>query len=407
MFMKDGDIKIVGLSSNKQKGKTNWKVLGAIIGIFVLTIGVIAGIILVRQQQNISEKASEIMCSDPLAEQCPGIDGILRNCHPPENGGGAKESACNSAGRVEFCGTKCFICPSVNGTWTPTDLSKCSTAPTPTPTTAPTVAPTPTPQPVSCLPMVYFNTVLTDANGDNAGSCKTTTLMFGQNGASCGTNTLTCDQYLTQLSTDTGVTKVQGGCFVDTAACEKPDGKVVSFRFFYDTVKKSCISTNHRYDSKDIDVDDVNHKTCVESLTQYGGASVKKVCYTTKPACLTANAVASPTATSTTQTATPTATSSAGQPNSCGGTCGSNTNCASGLFCYIQSGATSGFCRNSTCSTDTDCNCTGGGATATSTSKPKSTATAVPLPVTGTEWPTMLGVGFGIVMLLVSMVLAL
>lgn len=40
-----------------------------------------------------------------------------------------------------------------------------------------------------------------------------------------------------------------------------------------------------------------------------------------------------------------------GEPNNCGGTCGSNNNCKANLFCY------QGFCRNPVCPSDTDCNC--------------------------------------------------
>jgi hypothetical protein len=41
----------------------------------------------------------------------------------------------------------------------------------------------------------------------------------------------------------------------------------------------------------------------------------------------------------------------ANEPNSCGGTCGSNFNCQSNLYCY------QGYCRNPSCSDKTDCNC--------------------------------------------------
>lgn len=57
-----------------------------------------------------------------------------------------------------------------------------------------------------------------------------------------------------------------------------------------------------------------------------------------------------------------------GEPNSCGGTCGSNYNCKANLYCY------QGYCRSPLCSDDTDCNCsTAGTATPTSkiTAKPK------------------------------------
>ena len=40
-----------------------------------------------------------------------------------------------------------------------------------------------------------------------------------------------------------------------------------------------------------------------------------------------------------------------GEPNSCGGTCGSNYNCKANLYCY------QGYCRNPICKNESDCNC--------------------------------------------------
>lgn len=56
------------------------------------------------------------------------------------------------------------------------------------------------------------------------------------------------------------------------------------------------------------------------------------------------------------------------EPNSCGGTCGSNENCKSNYFCF------EGFCRNPVCPSDKSCDCT---VTATTTA----TATAKPTPI--------------------------
>lgn len=58
-------------------------------------------------------------------EQCPGTDGVLRNCTPPEADGTAQESLCNSVGRVESCGGAQYCCPTLGGAWTK-DLTKCS-----------------------------------------------------------------------------------------------------------------------------------------------------------------------------------------------------------------------------------------------------------------------------------------
>ena len=144
--MKDNDIKVVGISNSKSKDKTNWKVMGAIIGIVVLALGVIAGIILVRQNQNISEKAKECNLG---GYACPDSNNssLLRDCSTGEEF--PNDSLCNSAGRVEVCGStasnaKQFCCPSAGAAWT-TNLTLCSVAATPTPTATATATATASP----------------------------------------------------------------------------------------------------------------------------------------------------------------------------------------------------------------------------------------------------------------------
>ena len=70
-------------------------------------------------------------------------------------------------------------------------------------------------------------------------------------------------------------------------------------------------------------------------------------------------------------TTTPLPTNSPENPstNACGGTCGSNYNCNSGLFCF------QGFCRNPFCSSDSTCECK---ATPTPTPKPKTVVNPTP-----------------------------
>lgn len=121
--MAEEEVKVVGLTTPKSKGKTNWKIVGALFGIVVLVLGVLAGILLVKQQQDIREKA------DSCKEACPGSDGQLHNCHPPENDGSSKDSVCNQAGRIEFCGTRNYCCPAAGGNWT-TNMSLCASAAT-------------------------------------------------------------------------------------------------------------------------------------------------------------------------------------------------------------------------------------------------------------------------------------
>jgi len=103
---------------------------------------------------------------------------------------------------------------------------------------------------------------------------------------------------------------------------------------------------------------------------------------------------ASPTSTPTpTPTLSPTPVPSS-TPNSCNGTCGSNANCQSGLICY------NGFCRNSSCTESGNCVC------ATSVVTPLPTATPA-LPASGTNWPSVIGMGVGGGVLLLSLLLAL
>ncbi|HET7099367.1 MAG TPA: hypothetical protein VFI61_03995 [Patescibacteria group bacterium] len=60
--------------------------------------------------------------------------------------------------------------------------------------------------------------------------------------------------------------------------------------------------------------------------------------------------------------------SNSNTPNSCGGTCGSNYNCNSDLYCY------SGFCRNPNCPTSLTCGCV-------ATAKPTIKASGTPKPI--------------------------
>ncbi len=109
-----------------------------------------------------------------------------------------------------------------------------------------------------------------------------------------------------------------------------------------------------------------------------------------------------------TPTGTPTASPSAtptGSGNPCNGTCGSNSNCEPGLYCY------SGFCRNPLCASDSACGCSSATASATPTASasatPKVQTTPLPIPVSGTDWPTVVGVGIGAAAIIVSLLLAI
>jgi len=150
-----------------KKKKVKWKnVVGGII-LLMLVIGGGAGYWLTQQSQDIRQQASvnqQIYPTDDpdptdpppptCNEQCPGPDGILYNCTPPEADGTSEDSICNAAGRVESCGGSEYCCPEAGGAWT-TDMTACTVDPSPSPSPTPEVSPSPSPSPsVSPTPEV-------------------------------------------------------------------------------------------------------------------------------------------------------------------------------------------------------------------------------------------------------------
>jgi len=102
-----------------------------------------------------------------------------------------------------------------------------------------------------------------------------------------------------------------------------------------------------------------------------------------------------------TPTATATATATA-TPNSCNGSCGSNSNCGSDYFCY------QGYCRNASCPTESDCSC--GTSTPGATGTPRQVVTnpqEPSLPNAGISAPTIISMGAGVILLVLSLILAL
>lgn len=117
-----------------------------LVGLVLMVVALVVGISFIRQSQESRSQALIVpRAGGNCVEQCPGSDGVLRNCHPPEDDGSAAESICAWAGRVEFCGTRNFCCPSAGGQWT-TNMTACAT-PTPTRSPSPTAAPSPTSAP--------------------------------------------------------------------------------------------------------------------------------------------------------------------------------------------------------------------------------------------------------------------
>ena len=130
------------------KGGKQGLIIGALVVVF-LAVSVVAGVILVRQQQDIREKASAALVC-PAAEACPvaGQTSLLRSCYSASSGDTPQEVSCSTianVGTTALCGTSKFCCPSLGASWT-TDLTLCATpTPTPTMTATPTSSASATP----------------------------------------------------------------------------------------------------------------------------------------------------------------------------------------------------------------------------------------------------------------------
>ncbi len=223
-----------------------------------------------------------------------------------------------------------------NCTPTPTPTRTPTHTPTPTPTVTPTVTPTPTPV-MSKLKICKFNDVNGDGQINNGESTMGWNFTYSYQGQEFNVGSRWWD--------------------ILNRGCRTVDVPVSQWITVSEESRDGWNLTNILSDGNAV-----------------GGSSFSFVAYanTQKDVTFLNHNVVNTTPTPTpTVTATPT-----GAPNSCGGTCGDNGNCASGLFCY------QGFCRNPSCQTESSCNCPG--ATATPTAPPVLGATAPPvLPKTG------------------------
>lgn len=122
-------------SEEEEKKKKRYKIAGVILA--VLIIGVSVALYFIKSNQDNRKEAAS------CTEQCPGNDGVLRNCHPPDSDGSSNDSTCGWAGRIEPCGGKNYCCPKAGGTWT-TTMTACTT-PSPTPSLTATPSATLTP----------------------------------------------------------------------------------------------------------------------------------------------------------------------------------------------------------------------------------------------------------------------
>ncbi len=125
---------IAKLPSEKEDNKKKkYTIAGIILAVLIVGVG-IASLVIKNSQDN---RKAATTCT----EQCPGNDGVLRNCHPPESDGSSADSTCAWAGRIEPCGGRNYCCPSAGGAWT-TTMTACAVA-TPTATPSATLTATP------------------------------------------------------------------------------------------------------------------------------------------------------------------------------------------------------------------------------------------------------------------------
>lgn len=103
-------------TSGKPKKSSMKGIIISLVVVLFLALGVFVGVLLVRQQQDIREKADQAQC--PAAQACPHPDQpeLLSDCS--EGGVDPNDSLCNARGRVGTCGGASYCCPGPNQAWT-------------------------------------------------------------------------------------------------------------------------------------------------------------------------------------------------------------------------------------------------------------------------------------------------
>lgn len=146
--MEQGNQSSFNVVTTTKSGKNEKKglIIGAIV-VAVLAISIPVGVYLVKQQQDIREKAQEALAC-PAAEACPaaGEPTLLMSCYSLANGEAPDEVSCSTisnVGAITTCGGNRYCCPSLGSPWT-TNVDLCAAiSPTPT-STASITAITPT-----------------------------------------------------------------------------------------------------------------------------------------------------------------------------------------------------------------------------------------------------------------------
>lgn len=180
------------VTPGKSKKGGNKGIIITIAIVVFLILSVVAGVLLVKQRQNIQEKAALTMC--PAAEACPNASTptLLQSCHPEDSDGTTNDSNCNTAGRVETCGPASteYCCPAPGAAWT-TDMTVCNSLnSTPSPSPSPTVSPSPSP---TAAPNTCGGSCGSNSNCDSGlicsnGSCRNP---LCTSASDCNCNTIT------------------------------------------------------------------------------------------------------------------------------------------------------------------------------------------------------------------------
>lgn len=364
--MADEEINTTGFNSFKSANKTNWKVISALIGITVLTLGIVAGTLLIKQQQDIREKASEPTMSPTTTISSfagtPSCGQIKYTWGAISGATGYYVDISQDVNFSQFISSGRLSPSTTTFTFTGLENGK----------------------------SYYARITLTDIpnfpqytiTGPN-----TTLVNCPSSAPSKPTITTSCSSGQPVASITWTGTPANFGFWVDIS-------EISDFSSFYNKQVSNGLSTDstnfHLFKGVDI-----NNSGEPQLVLQANKKYYSRVF----------NSFESETAEFTT-------CSPAGEPNACGGTCGSNSNCAANLVC------SQGFCRNPSCVSSTNCVCNTV-SFVTSTPSPKAsatsssifqktnspTATAFPIPETGTSWPTILGTTFGIIVILASFML--
>jgi len=141
---KQSDFSVITTTKSSKKSKSGL-IIGTVVVLF-LAISIPIGVYLVKQQQDIREKAAAATVC-PIAEACPvaGAPALLRSCYSISVGGTPREISCSTVanvGEIASCGSSQYCCPSLGASWTK-DISLCST-PSPSPSLSPSPSSTAT-----------------------------------------------------------------------------------------------------------------------------------------------------------------------------------------------------------------------------------------------------------------------